>query len=69
LPAQLDTYYGSQAFAAALERTTWHVAQHVRQLERVLELLGMPADHPLDTALLGGLPLPTDVWDAEVPLQ
>lgn len=69
LPDHVDTYYGVQSFAAVLERTTWHVAQHVRQLERVLELLGMPADHPLDTALLEGLPLPTDVWDAEVPLQ
>jgi glutaredoxin len=32
LPLALDTYYGVQAFDAALERTAWHVAQHVRQL-------------------------------------
>jgi len=69
LPALLDTYYGPQPFAAALERTTWHVAQHVRQLERVLGLLGESPAAGLDPALLEGLPLPAEVWDAEVPLE
>jgi hypothetical protein len=40
LPLTVDTYYGTQSFDAALERTTWHVAQHVRQLELVLHTLG-----------------------------
>jgi glutaredoxin len=68
LPAGLDTYYGRQPLHAVLERTTWHVAQHVRQLERLLELRGVQPQPRLAPALLAGLPLPDDVWDAEVPL-
>ena len=68
LPAALDTYYGSQPLAAVLERTTWHVAQHARQLERLLEIRGIEPNPPLAPGLLAGLPLPDDVWDAEVPL-
>jgi len=69
LPEQLDTYYGAQPLDRVLERTTWHVAQHVRQLERLLELQGVDAQPRLPGALLAGLPLPDGVWDAEVPLQ
>jgi glutaredoxin len=68
LPGNIDTYYGGQPYAAVLERTTWHVAQHVRQLERVLVSLNVDLEMALAPALLDGLPLPTDVWDAEVPL-
>jgi glutaredoxin len=68
LPAVLDTYYGPQPLHAALERTTWHVAQHARQLERLLELRGITPSPRLAPSLLDGLPLPDDVWDAEVPL-
>jgi glutaredoxin len=68
LPLTLDTYYGTQSFDAALERTTWHVAQHVRQLERVLHTLGAATEGDLPPDLLDRLPLPRDVWDSEVPL-
>ena len=69
LPDRLDTDYGPQSLDALLERTTWHVAQHVRQLERLLELQGVDPQPRLPDALLAGLPLPEDVWDAEVPLS
>lgn len=69
LPAELDTYYGRQPLHAVLERTTWHVAQHARQLQRLLELRGVEPQPSLAPALLAGLPLPEDVWDAEVPLE
>ena len=69
LPGALDTYYGHQPLHGVLERTTWHVAQHARQLERVLELLEATPTPRLPAGLLDGLPLPKDVWDAEVPLQ
>jgi glutaredoxin len=69
LPPTVDTYYGVQSFDAALERTTWHVAQHVRQLELVVHTLGAATqDALLPAALLDRLPLPRDVWDAEIPL-
>jgi glutaredoxin len=68
LPAALDTYYGRQSLHAVLERTTWHVAQHARQLQRLLELRGVAPQPRLEPALLAGLPLPDEVWDAEVPL-
>ena len=69
LPAEIDTYYGRQPLHAVLERTTWHVAQHARQLQRLLELRGVEPRPALAPALLAGLPLPEDVWDAEVPLR
>ncbi len=62
-------YYGRQPLHAVLERTTWHVAQHARQLQRLLELRGVEPRPSLAPALLAGLPLPEDVWDAEVPLR
>jgi glutaredoxin len=69
LPLTVDTYYGVQAFDAALERTTWHVAQHVRQLELVLQTRGVATRTALlPVELLDRLPLPKDIWDAEVPL-
>lgn len=67
LPATVDTYYGVQPLQVVLERTTWHVAQHVRQLERLLELRGLRPAPRLAPVLLEGLPLPADVWDTEVP--
>ena len=66
LPAALDTYYGPQPLPAVLERTTWHVARHARQLESLLELRGL-ARPPARAGPAPGLPLPDDVWDAEVP--
>jgi glutaredoxin len=69
LPAELDTYYERRPLHAVLERTTWHVAQHARQLQRLLELRGVEPQPPLALALLAGLPLPVDIWDAEVPLR
>ena len=68
LPATLDTYYGRQPLHAVLERTSWHVAQHARQLERLLELRGVRPNPRLNPALLEGLPLPDAVWDEDVPL-
>jgi len=46
-----------------LERTTWHSAQHTRQLMMVLNKLDIKPDGPLLTDDLSGLPLPDQVWD------
>lgn len=59
----LATYYGTQPMHEVLERTTWHCAQHVRQVISLLEQLGIQADRPLTPAELDGLPLPQRLWD------
>jgi len=60
----VDTWYGPQTLHAVLERCTWHSAQHARQLMMVLASLGIPAEDPLTTDDLAGLPLPAEVWDS-----
>jgi hypothetical protein len=61
------TYYGERPLHEVLERTAWHVAQHIRQLNHLLvDVLRVANARPLDPALLSGLPLPERVWDAEV---
>ena len=57
------TYWGEYPLHSVLERTTWHPAQHVRQLAMVLEGLGIVPDAPLGESELAGLPLPEKVWD------
>jgi hypothetical protein len=58
----VETYYGAQPGSELLERTTWHAAQHVRQLHAFLERMGVTPDAPLGPADLEGLPLPSSVW-------
>jgi glutaredoxin len=66
LPASLDTYYGPQPLAGALERTAWHVAQHARQLESLVAGAGLVPDGSLAADELAGLPLPEGLWDPEI---
>jgi glutaredoxin len=68
VPQQIDTYFGRQPFDVALERTAWHIAQHVRQLEFLVRSQGIEPAPALDPAMLVDLPLPRDVWDEELPL-
>ena len=60
---QANVYYGAQSLHEFLERSTWHTAQHTRQLALVVEALGMKPDRPLGEAELAGLPLPTHAWE------
>lgn len=69
LPDRLLTYYGPQTVPDLLERTTWHAAQHTRQLEAVLSAAGVQVADALSDADLEGLPLPDHVYDDEVPLS
>jgi glutaredoxin len=66
-PTRLETYYGAHPFAVVLERTVWHVAQHVRQLDWIVQRLGVPGGTSLPPQLLDGLPVPRDIWDEELP--
>lgn len=61
--APAHVYYGAQTVHEYLERTTWHAGQHVRQLTRVIETLGLMPDRPLGSELWAGLPMPAEVWD------
>ena len=58
-------YYGDVTLHEYLERTTWHAAQHVRQLVMVLGMLGIEPDRPPAKETFAGLPMPDKVWDDE----
>lgn len=63
LEKKLSTYYGEQVAHDVFERTTWHSAQHTRQLAAVLERLRITPDRPLTAEQLQGLPLPEGLWE------
>jgi hypothetical protein len=56
------TYYGSQTAHEMLERTTWHAAQHLRQLYLFLQRMQVTPNRPLTEEDYKGLPLPREVW-------
>ena len=58
----IGVYYGPQSGHDLLERTTWHAAQHLRQLRALLEELGVSPLDPLPSADFEGLPLPKSLW-------
>ncbi len=58
----VETYYGPQTGRELLERTTWHAAQHLRQLYALLEMMGLVPDRPLTDTDFSGLPLPKALW-------
>jgi len=59
----VQTYYGPQLLHEYLERSTWHVGQHVRQWNMLLGMAGITADRPPGTNDFGNLPMPSQVWD------
>lgn len=59
----VKTYYGEQPLHELLERSTWHSAQHVRQLVAVLERFNIAPNGPLKQDDLAGLPLPERLWE------
>jgi hypothetical protein len=58
----VQTFYGTQSVHELLERSTWHAAQHVRQLASVLERDGIDPEGPLIAEDLAGLPLPEGLY-------
>ena len=58
----VETYYGKQTAHQLLERTTWHAAQHLRQLCALLEEAGEKLRDPLSEQDFAGLPLPKELW-------
>ncbi|HXV49312.1 MAG TPA: DinB family protein [Candidatus Binatia bacterium] len=60
---KIKTFYGTPPMHQLFERSTWHSAQHVRQLIAVLERFGIEPDGSLNTDDLAGLPLPEGIWE------
>lgn len=59
----VKTFFGEQPMHMLYERSTWHSAQHARQLAAVLERFGIEPDGRLKPADLAGLPLPERLWE------
>jgi hypothetical protein len=60
---QVRTFYGTPPMHQLLERSTWHSAQHARQLIAVLERLRIEPENRLTAEDLAGLPLPEGIWE------
>jgi hypothetical protein len=58
----IETYWGTKTVHEAMERETWHSAQHTRQVLMFLDKLEIAANVPLTAEDLAGLPLPKEVW-------
>ena len=59
----VKTFYGTPPMHQLFERSTWHSAQHTRQLIAILERFGIEPTQPLTTEDLAGLPLPEGLWE------
>jgi hypothetical protein len=57
----LETFVGYRTLHEILEREVWHTAQHVRQVNHVLELHGITPEAPLSDDDLRGLPTPAAI--------
>ncbi len=60
---KVKTFFGMQPLYMLYERSTWHSAQHGRQLAAVLERFGIEPNGPLTKEDLAGLPLPERLWE------
>ena len=59
----VSTFFGVHPLHLLFERSTWHCAQHARQLVAVLERFGIEPEGRLSAADLAGLPLPERLWE------
>jgi hypothetical protein len=59
----VETFQGQQSLHWFLERSTWHSAQHTRQIEEVLKRSNIEPLLGLSPEILEGLPLPKRVWE------
>ena len=60
---KVRTFYGTPSMHQLFERSTWHSAQHARQIIAVLERFGIEPDGRLTDDDLAGLPLPQGIWE------
>lgn len=59
----IPTQWGERTIYALFERATWHSAQHCRQLEEMLDIVGTPIPERLTPGDLANLPLPERIWE------
>lgn len=59
----IRTEHGDKSLREVFERSTWHAAQHVRQVMSLWRELGIELDAPLPGEVFDGLPLPSQVRD------
>ncbi|MBG9390690.1 glutaredoxin domain-containing protein [Caenimonas aquaedulcis] len=59
---KVETYYGQRALHDVMDRTTYHCAQHTRQLMLMLEEYGVKPDRPITMEDLKGVPVPEAAW-------
>lgn len=60
---KVKTFYGTPPMHQLFERSTWHSAQHTRQLIAVLERFDIEPNRRLSAEDLAGLPLPEGLWE------
>jgi hypothetical protein len=58
----VETYWGPVVAHDLLERTTWHAAQHMRQLYILVDRIGVMPPAPEPVELYKDLPLPAAIW-------
>ena len=58
----VETYWGPVVAHDLLERTTWHAAQHMRQLYVLAARIDVKPPTPEPTELYKDLPLPAAIW-------
>lgn len=58
----VETFYGTQSIIDFAERSTWHCAQHVRQIDTVMVGLRVTEAPFVDPGKYRGLPMPTSLW-------
>lgn len=60
---KVKTFFGMQPLYMLYERSTWHSAQHARQLTALLEGFGIEPNGRLTAEDLAGLPLPERLYE------
>jgi hypothetical protein len=59
----VKTFYGTPPMHQLFERSTWHSAQHTRQMIAALERFDIEPNGRLTADDLAGLPLPAGLWE------
>lgn len=60
---ELKMFYGVHPMHVFLERSTWHSAQHTRQIISWADSQGVLLEKRLTSEVLTGLPLPRSLWE------